>query len=51
MAALVAATHFPEAHQKEYRSERAFVPRDNYNGFWKMGRRDKPGDDEVGAER
>jgi len=33
MAALVAAIHFPETYV-------------NLMGFWKMGRRDKPGDDE-----
>jgi hypothetical protein len=35
MAALVAAIHFPES-----------TPGDR--GFWKMGRRDKPGDDGLG---
>jgi hypothetical protein len=34
MAALVAAIHFP------------VTPRAG-RGFWKMGRRDKPGDDDI----
>jgi hypothetical protein len=38
----VAATHFPEALQKNT-GLNAQHPRDNR--FWKMGHRDKPGDD------